>query len=257
VPATIGDPPANLHAQSVTFPSESGSLIHGWFARGQAQAGAVLLLPGVRANRLSMLEPARFLHAEGYSLLLIDFQATGESAGDAITFGWRERLDVIAAINALKKFSPGERIGIVGRSLGGAATALAAGELDVHAVVLEAVYPSIEAAVDNRLRIRLGEAGTWLAPLLLMQLSPRLGVNAADLRPAASISRLHCPVLIIAGENDRHTTAADTRQLFDAAQEPKELWLIPAADHNNYPRVAGATYAKRLLEFFGRTLRSV
>jgi fermentation-respiration switch protein FrsA (DUF1100 family) len=257
VPAAIGEPPANLHAQSITFPSESGSLIHGWFARGQARGGAVLLLPGVRANRLSMLDAARFLHASGYSVLLMDFQATGESAGNAITFGWLERLDVIAAIGELKKLSPGERIGIVGRSLGGAATTLAAERLDIQGVVLEVVYPSIEAAVDNRLRMRLGEAGTWLSPLLLLQLSPRLGVNAADLRPAARIGQLRCPVLIIGGANDQHTTEADTRKLFEAAREPKELWLIPAADHNDYPRVAGPTYARRVLEFFGRTLRSV
>ncbi len=255
VHARIGPPPTELGAESITFSSESGSLIHGWLARGQAHAGAVLLLPGVRANRLSMLDTAGALHDAGYSVLLIDFQATGESTGDAITFGWLERLDVIAATGELKKLVPGERIGILGRSLGGAATALAAPQLDVQGVVLEAVYPSIEAAIDNRLRIRLGEAGTWLSPLLLLQLSPRLGVSATDLRPAASIGRLRCPVLIIAGVDDQHTTAEDTRQLYEAARNPKELWMIPAANHVNYINLAGQSYFRRVLTFFERTLR--
>ena len=256
VQANIGEPPADLHAESITFPSQSGSQIHAWFLREETQSGVVLLLPGVRANRLSMLEPARFLRKAGYSILMIDFQATGESAGEAITFGWRERFDVIAAVNTLKKLVPGEPIGIIGRSLGGAATSLAAGDLDVQGAVLEAVYPSIEAAVDNRLRMRLGQAGTWLSPLLLAQLSPRLGASPSDLRPSDHIGQLRCPVLIIGGAHDLHTTPEDTRQLFQAAREPKELWLIPGADHNTYPRVAGSMYENRVLEFFRRALRT-
>jgi alpha/beta superfamily hydrolase len=45
-----------------------------------------------------MVRRAKFLYAAGYSTLLIDFQGTGESDGSAITFGWRERFDVLAAV---------------------------------------------------------------------------------------------------------------------------------------------------------------
>ena len=87
-PAEIGPAPAFLDAESVTFPSQSGSVIHGWFSRAPAAAGAVLLLPGIHANRRSLVARAEFLRQAGYSTLLIDFQATGESEGDRITFGW-------------------------------------------------------------------------------------------------------------------------------------------------------------------------
>jgi hypothetical protein len=40
-PAVVGPPPNALGAQVVTFPSNSGSNIHGWFARGRAGGGAV------------------------------------------------------------------------------------------------------------------------------------------------------------------------------------------------------------------------
>ena len=202
-----------------------------------------------------MLGPAQLLRAAGYSTLLIDFQATGESPGEAITFGWHERLDVIAAVAWLRESAPNEPIGILGRSLGGAATILAGSRLEVQAAVLEAVYPSIEAAVDNRLRIRLGSVGPWLSPLLLAQLPPRLGVRPADLRPVEHIGELRCPVLLIAGTADEHTTVGDTRQLFVAARQPKELWLIAGANHAGYERIAGDLYAQRLLTFFNRNLR--
>jgi uncharacterized protein len=255
VPVRIGPAPADLFAEDVTFRSASGSVIHGWLSRGSPQGGAILLLPGVRANRLSMVSRARMLRAAGYSTLLIDFQATGDSPGEAITFGWRERLDVIAAVQALRRLSPGEPIGIVGTSLGGAAALLAAPDVRVEGVVLEAVYPSLDAAVGNRLRMRFGAAAPALAPLLVVQLWPRLGVWPSDLTPVDRIAELRCPVLVIGGTVDRHTTIADTQQLYAAARPPKELWLIPGAAHVDFFRFSGADYQRRLLTFFEGALR--
>jgi alpha-beta hydrolase superfamily lysophospholipase len=244
-----------IHAESVVFPSESGSVIRGWVSRGAPHGGAVLLLPGIRANRLSMVGRAQVLLAAGYSTLSIDFQATGESPGDIITFGWRERLDVLAAVETLRQTLPGEPIGIIGMSLGGAATVLAAPALDVQAVVLEAVYPSIDVAVENRLRMRLGTLGAALSPLLLLQLRPRLGISSSDLKPVDRIALLRCPILVIGGTDDQHTTVADTQQLYEAAHQPKELWLIPNTAHVDYLRAGGEDYRRRVLAFLDRTLR--
>src|SRR5262245_24647429 len=70
VPAEIGPPPRDLNADALTFQSESGSLIHGWLSHSENDRGAVLLLPGVRENRLTMVDRARALRAAGYSTLL-------------------------------------------------------------------------------------------------------------------------------------------------------------------------------------------
>lgn len=249
VPATIGPPPIELGAETVTFPSESGSVIHGWFSPSQKRSGAVLLLPGAGANRLAMVSRARFLRDSGYSVLLIDFQATGESPGDVITFGWRERFDVLAAVHFLNRRLPGEPIGIIGTSLGGAAALLATPPLEVQALIIEAVYPSIDRAVVNRLRMRIGRFGSLAAPFLLMQLHLRLGVAAAELKPVDHVSVLRCPVLIIGGTDDQHTTAADTQLLFATAVQPKELWLIVGAGHVDYFEAAGEAYRDRVLGF--------
>jgi pimeloyl-ACP methyl ester carboxylesterase len=48
------------------------------------------------------------------------------------------------------------------------------------------------------------------------------------LRPIESIRRLRCPVLILAGTADHNTTEAQTRALFAAANNPKELGSFPA-----------------------------
>ena len=82
------------------------------------------MMHGVRANRMSMVERARILHASGFSVLLFDFQAHGESPGKRITFGYLEALDAEAAVAFVRQRLPGERIGAVGTSLGGAAALL-------------------------------------------------------------------------------------------------------------------------------------
>jgi fermentation-respiration switch protein FrsA (DUF1100 family) len=214
----------------------------------------VLLLPGVRANRLSMVDRARFLRAAGYSVLLIDFQATGESPGDAVTFGWREREDVRAAVAYLRAQCAPEPVALIGTSLGGAAALLATPPLQVDALVLEAVYPTLAEATRNRVELRLGRLGRPLAPLLLMQLGPRLGVTAAQLRPIDHVGAVRAPVFVVAGAVDRHTTPAETRRLFAAAPEPKSLWLVDGAAHVDLHRHAGREYERRVLAFLAGAL---
>lgn len=87
VQTRISNGPAELNVQAVTFLSDSGANVAAWWCPLPDSRGTILLLPGVRANRLSMVDRARFLRRAGYSTLLIDFQATGETRGDRITFG--------------------------------------------------------------------------------------------------------------------------------------------------------------------------
>jgi fermentation-respiration switch protein FrsA (DUF1100 family) len=249
VRSRIGSPPADLGAKPVTFASDSGTTVHGWWCPLQNAKGAVLLLPGIRANRLSMVTRARFLRRAGYSVLLIDFQATGETAGDHITFGWKESRDVLAGIDFLHQTEPATPVAIIGSSLGGVAALLAIPPLKIDALVLEEVYPTIEIATRNRMENYLGAFGRALTPLLLHQLQCRLGVSVSQLRPVDHIAKVECPVFIISGENDKNTRASDTRMLFKYAKNPKEVWFVPNAGHVDLHRAAGQEYETRVLTF--------
>ncbi len=197
-----------------------------------------------------MVERARFLRAAGFSVLLIDLQATGETPGDYITFGWRESRDVLAAVAFLRRIAPGKKIGLVGSSLGGAAALLAAPPLRVEAMVLEAVYPTIECATDNRLRKYLGAAGPWLTRPLLLQMQLRFGISPDQLRPVDHIAAVETPVLLINGSMDLNTRAEDAQFLFAAARPPKELWLVPNVGHVDLHRALKAEYEAKVEAFF-------
>lgn len=251
----VGPPPADLPAQSVEFRNPSGERLRGWYVPGRPGGGGVLLMHGSHETRRAMIGRARFLHAHGYAVLLFDFHAYGESEGERTSFGHGEAADAAAAVDLLRSLLPGERLAAVGFSLGGAACLLGPRPLPVDTLVLEAVYPDLADAVANRLRLRFGPLGPWLAPLLTLQVYPRWGLRLDQLRPIDAITRLRVPVLIVAGTDDGRTTLADSRRLFAAAPEPKEFWPVPGAAHTNFQRFAPAAYEARLLAFLDRYLR--
>ena len=253
-PTRIGPPPAGLGAVPISFASASGSQMHGWFAAGRRGAGAVLLLHGVHANRLAMLPRARFLHALGYAVLLPDFRAHGESTGDRTTFGALESRDALAAMCVLRALAPGERVGVIGVSLGGAAALLGPAPLPADALVLESVYPTIDLATRDRLRAWLGPIGTVAAPALIRWLEPVVGFHPDALRPIDRIGAVRAPVFLLAGTADRYTLLAESRALFARAPAPKEFWPVEGAAHVDLHEFAGEEYERRVGAFLGRYL---
>lgn len=252
----VGSLPPDLKGRDVQFASASGTTLRGWFIAGTKGVGAVVLMHGVRGSRLDMLDRARCLAAAGYSVLLFDFQAHGESPGKYITFGYLESRDARAAVVFLRANAPGEKIGVVGVSLGGVAALLATPPLDAEALVLEMVYPTFDQAVGDRLAMRFGNWSRSFTPVLTWQMKLRSGITAQDLRPIDHVSTLRIPKLIIAGSEDRHTTLAESRELFRAAAEPKELWVVNGAKHQDLHAFANAEYEQRLLAFFASYLRA-
>jgi pimeloyl-ACP methyl ester carboxylesterase len=253
---SMGVFPSYLQGRDIEFESGSGSKLRGWLIPGRRGAGAVVLLHGFRGDRLQMLGRASFLSGADYSVLLFDFQAHGESPGKQITIGYLESRDAQASVEFMKKICPGEKIGVIGLSMGGAAAVLASPALEVDAMALEMVYPDIERATADRMERYLGGAwARWLASLLLVQLPLRAGIGKSELRPIDRVGAIKVPKLFIAGAKDRHTRLDESRELFAAASEPKEFWVVEEAAHIDVHQIAKEEYERRILDFFEKRLR--
>ncbi len=249
-PATVGNCPLDLACESIEFTSESGSKLKGWFINGEAGRGTIVLMHGLRSNRSALVDRMRFLRKSGYAVLAFDFQGSGESPGDKLTFGWLERLDAEAAVRYAMAKRPGAKIGVVGISMGGAAFLLSTNMPPVQAVVLELVYPRMRDAVNNRMDQWLFSGARYVSPLLTMQFPFRVGVSADSIKPIDHVRNLHVPVLVIAGETDPFTRLEESKQLFDAANEPKELWIVNGASHQDLWKFSPRDYQDRVLGFF-------
>ena len=245
----IGVMPADLPFEAVSISVCEKQTVSGWKLLGRANVGVVLLLHGVRADRRQMLERAKFLNRLGYGALLIDLPAHGQSTGDQITYGFREAEGVKYALNYIKNEFPNEKIAVIGVSLGAASFVLSQQGAMVQAVILESMFPSIEYAVKDRLNLYLGPIGEYFAPLLLWQFPLRINISLEQLRPIAAMPSLHVPVLIMAGDLDKHTTLVETKSIFAAAKNPKELLIIEGAAHVDLHHFAPAVYQASVSNF--------
>ena len=254
--AVVGPPPGGIGAVAVSVPSATGLTLAGWYAAGRPGRGAVLLLHGIRADRRALASRMALLARAGLAVLAVDFRAHGESPGRAITFGHLEARDAEGALAWLRASAPGERIGAIGVSLGGAALLLASRSVPVDAMVLESVFPDIRGAVVNRLALALGpRLGRAVAPAFLAIGTGLTGLRPADLRPIEALAGYAGPVLVASGALDRATTPAETRALHAAAAGTKDLWLVEGAGHVDLAAAAGSDYERRVLAFLGRHLR--
>lgn len=248
----VGAPPADFPAAAVEIKSESGAELAGWHLPVSGSCATVILLHPIRGNRRSMLSRAKIFRQHGYSTLLVDLQAHGESTGDNITIGHLEKHDVLAAIEFVRDADPNQKIAVVGSSLGGASTVLAKPSVDV--IVLESVYPTVTEAVHNRIEMRLGLLHHAIAPLLLVQLKPRLSVSPGQLRPIDHLADLGCPILIASGDRDEHTTISETNAMFSAANEPKKLVVFSGAGHVDLLVYDQSQYENEIVEYVNQII---
>ncbi|MAI35255.1 MAG: alpha/beta hydrolase [Rhodopirellula sp.] len=249
----VGTIPVGLSGASISLETNSGMSVNGWHIPSTDATATVILLHPIRGDRRSMQGRAAMLGKAGYSTLLIDLPSHGESDGEMITFGWRERHAVSAAVKFVKEQNPKHRVAIVGWSLGGAA-ALFASPLEVDAIVLESVYSKVTKAVHNRVNMRVGWLHHVVAPCLTSQVYLRLGVTADELSPVDYVAAVDCPLLVLAGDMDGHTTLAESKEMYAAAVEPKQLFVFEGAVHEDLYQYDPASYDEAVVSFLNTWL---
>jgi dienelactone hydrolase len=250
----------DLPAQDVTFLSADGTLLSGWFIPGPG-AGAnpgVVLSHGWSRSRRELLPHADIFHRAGFAVLMFDYRHRGESSGDAITMGLRERDDLRAAIDMLtsRPEVDAARVGVFGMSMGSVVAILVAAEdRRVRALACEAPYSSQSTIMDRSLKhyfklptLGVGVIAKWIV-------DRRLGEPLALPHAKDAIRQVSPrPVYIIADELDAVVGCDETQVVFDAALEPKRFWFIQGADHARGWQAAPQEYERRLAGFFQETL---
>ena len=90
------------HREDFDVRAPDGIILRGWIVRPQHHNGSwVLLFHGVADNRVGVTGQSEFLLRAGYSVVMMDARAHGASEGPIATYGWLERNDTKAIIDAL------------------------------------------------------------------------------------------------------------------------------------------------------------
>jgi fermentation-respiration switch protein FrsA (DUF1100 family) len=165
--------------------------------------------------------------AEGFNVLALDYRGYGGSEGKPSLPGMQ--LDIDAALTALRARPDVDprRIVLFGQSLGGALAIHYAARGPqrgaLRAVIADSAFADYRAIASERLAT---SAVTWP-----FQWLPALVVDN-DYSPLASIGAVSpLPLVLIHGEADAIVPPHHAQRLYEAAQQPKELWLLPAVGH--------------------------
>jgi fermentation-respiration switch protein FrsA (DUF1100 family) len=176
----------------------------------------------------------RFREA-GYNVLCFDFRAHGLSGGRFTSVGHHETNDVIGAVQYLKQRPEvdARRIGAIGFSMGAAATIQAAARCpDIAAIVADSAYASFVDAAKYSFRLVTRVPHSLFAPIAMRWAKLMMNVDASQLRPIDAIGRIAPrPVMLTHGVLDEIVPVRHAHTLFKAAEEPKELWIVPGAHH--------------------------
>jgi len=237
----------NLRYQEVWLPvpTASGKVerMHGWWIPAtQADAKVLLYLHGNGINIGANVGYANQFHQLGFSVLLMDYRGYGRSEGSFPTES-RVYQDATTAWDYLVKqrqIQPSQ-IFIYGHSLGGAiAIDLAVQHPEAAGLIVESSFTSIGDIAKLQSRF-------WMFPVDLI-LNQRFD-------SISKVRSLQVPVLFIHGTADFLVPAVMSQQLYAAAPEPKHLFLVPGAGHNNLAEIAGMQYLQAVQKFFQQVQR--
>lgn len=228
--------------ETVDLLTEDGLKLRGWYT--PPSNGAVILL--AHGHGGSIPEDYYLLFARhGYGVLAWDFRAHGASESSISTLGYHEARDVKAAVDhALAQ--PGVRhVGAWGGSMGAAAVIRAAAQdARIEALVADSGYSTLREVAAMR-------SAAPLRPLVYLFGWMRTGVWVEAMRPVDEIARISPrPVFIIQGLADPAVPADSAQRLFDAAGEPRLLWLEPGIGHLGMYGADPEGYASRVIGFF-------
>jgi len=243
--------------QNVTFRSADGLTLKGWFVPSQNGA-TFIFVHGHGGTRQGQLDDAGILVQQGYGALLFDLRNSGKSEGNVTTFGLLEVNDVRGAVDFVLA-QPGtdpNRIGLLGQSMGGATVIMAAARItEVRAVAALSAYTSMEDNIETGVENLAGLPSFPFAPLVIFWGELEARIDIQQVEPVAEIASISPrPILIAHGERDDLIPVENAHALYAAAQEPKELLLIPNAAHESFYPVAGEAYAQKIAAFFDRYL---
>ncbi len=241
-PADVG-----LAYQTVTWSNGRGGTLEAWDIPAPSPRGAVLVFHGYAASKDQLLETARLLHEERWSVVMVDFEGSGGSSGDTVTIGHREALDVMATLEWARGRGI-ERPVLYGFSMGAAAILRAVGELGAEpaAIVVEAPYDRLLSTVQHRFEL-MGLPAFPSAELLVFWGGVLHGYDGFDNEPVRWAAGVRAPTLVVAGSEDTRARPEEARAV--AAAAGARLLLLPGHGHVQSAKVAPALWRREVAAF--------
>jgi len=232
-PSSIG-----LDFESVSFETEDGVRLFGWFIPEENARSVVLFCHGNAGNISHRLESIQIFHRLGLSVFIFDYRGYGQSEGRPTERG--TYADAEAAWRYLveeRRINPNEII-VFGRSLGGAVASRLAQSHAPGALIVESAFTS------------LPNIAATIYPYLPVRLLLRFKYNTVEY-----ITKVDCPILVVHSRDDEIMPFNHGQRLFEVAREPKRFLEITGT-HNQGFIMSGERYEEGLNMFISEYLKA-
>lgn len=225
-----------LPCEEITIRSHDGLTLFGRYYRfSNDESRMEILFHGWRSNTFrDACGGAKLARDAGYNLLVVDQRAHGNSDGNTITFGIKEKYDCLDWINyAVARFGSDVRILLGGISMG-AATVLMASALplpeNICGITADCGYSSPEAIIrkvcrDMNIPDRLGYPFVRMSARVLGRFSLD-GESAVE-----AVKHAKVPIMLMHGEEDDFVPFSMAGEIYDAIASKKQILTVPKAGH--------------------------
>ena len=195
----------------------------------------------------------------GYSMLLVDERAHGESEGKYIGFGCLDRMYALKWISWVLEIC-GEDVQIVlhGTSMGGATVLMASGlELpaQVKGIISDCAFTSPKEVFTHVLHTMI-----HLPAFPMMQIADRInrrraGYGLDDCNAAREVQKATVPILFIHGSGDTFVPGSMCEKIYENCASPKKKLIVEGAAHAESYYKDTEAYENAMNDFLGGIIK--
>lgn len=240
--------------EEVHIPTSKNLNLYGWLVRGKPEMPVLILVHGWNRNLERMMVYIRRLHERGYNLLAFDSRNHGSSDPDEYSSMLKFSEDILAVVDYLERAKIADHpLGIIGLSIGGAASVYAA-SLDSRLKAVMTVGAFAHPRNIMNLEFKRRHIPYYpLAWLIFRTMERRIGRTFASFAPVRNIKNAVADFLLVHGEDDA-TVPVEQAYILKKAADPKrvQLWVIPGMGHSDCHHAP--RFWQRTDEFFRRAL---
>lgn len=246
--------------------NEEGTKLHALYVpAADSTSRTAVIVHGYTDNAVRMLMIG-YLYSRrlGYNILLPDLYGHGMSEGTEVQMGWKDRLDVLRwTEEANRLFGNHTQMVVHGISMGAATTMCVAGEVQhglhrqpfVKCFVEDCGYTSAWDEFKGELKNQFGLPAFPLLHVASALCDMKYGWSFQEASPLEQVRKCTLPMLFIHGDADTFVPTWMVYPLYEAKPAPKELWIVPDAEHAVAYKENAEAYTRKVGDFVSKYIQ--
>lgn len=242
--------------EDVWITSDDGLKLHGVYFPGEKGNQAVICFHGYTSQCMSdFIGLSDYYLKHGYRMLLVDERAHGQSEGEYIGFGCKDRFDALRWIQWLIK-EAGEdcRILLHGISMGGATVLMTSGlklPPQVKGIISDCAFTSPKEVFTHVLKTMYHLPAFPMLNIADLVNRSKAGYRLDECNAAREVQKAKVPVLLIHGDKDTFVPCEMCGQIYENCASPKQKLIVKGAGHAESYFKATDAYEKAMDSFIG------